>query len=1103
MSGILKTLQAAHDKRSASSRMTNVVCSTAVFPDEFEVASELVAKKPVDSQKQQLSSPLANSSGFALSGQDMSPTNSCRSDETPHDFTNSEILTSAEQSQIVQQVQWNVEMMKLKLLELFEAAPASFEAEDQLLHAKALQEFPTSSDFQFEVPGSRPSSGTKPRVGTATSKVFQHACIAVDGVFRFAFEEIALRWHGLQDRPFSLRGFHQVAKEQIRLRNAAQDSFLNEQARRHHLEKEVHDMRLKAGNITKQHEESIKNLLTENRVLRQRVMDLQAKLKIDEPVPHLYDARVPQSVVSQPSDENQAPIDPNEKHYESLNRRLTEECMLLAHTLEQRNVVVKTLSSELNVAKQFASSVRDEFRRFVSDQESADVDFRKTFTQNEQTTDASKKQCAEAVARASEAEGRMESLAQNLERLSSKIDSLEHERQAAVAERDHLRARNDELVSEAEKARDELEAAVDNARKEAEIAKKILENARARIEELENDGTRSKLEVALADNVALQDKVKTLQRAVESRDRQIQSMRIDHKQEVNKLEEAITMCKSELDTSRAKFEDLIKREHQKGLELAAKKVVEANEKFDDERQKLGATICNANRTVRDLTHEVMLFHRQSTILQKFLKGHCDQDELRALAKALLKRDLRNTLLEVGGESDDGPLNSGFGGDGDHTPRTRLYFGKQRVFEPEDVQLRLTMASESFHDEPEILSKRPLSLLLKSMLTEEFLSALNNHENGGDLPEITPQQAKPSPLAGDFDGIPVVSKSAMIMEELKSLLVHSKLEAQALKDELFTMQHDIQSLQSAGIQTSFASAHSLVGSARRTIRSAGRSRPSSAVTHRSDDTGCDSPVLGGTVDGGLASVGNINVSFHGSTQIHQTQSATLRPIGQRAELEKVAADGGAFRSYAGVAPAASSVLDSAPLAMANEFPGVQHATEFIDLIESFYALRRQLTSLVNVCVAQAEQGSMHPNDLASAQDLLHSKFTIFRAVESENNVMLHRLHRKKEDLMRHREEELERVLSAMQNIAVTHPKESANLLRVAKNASRSRQNHKHQFARSRQQEDTLDISAVVVRPRSQQSVRRLLPTPSEVVVSGASALMSMRSRATSASQPRRQ
>jgi hypothetical protein len=829
---------------------------------------------------------------------------------------------------------------------------------------------------------------------------------------------------------------------------------------------------------------------------------LQLKLKIDEPVPQLYDARVPQ-VVSQPFDENQTPIDPNEKHYESLNRRLTEECMLLAHTLEQRNIVVKTLSSELNAAKQFASSVRDEFRRFVSDQESADVDFRKTFTQNEQTTDAAKKQCAEAVARASEAEDRMESLAQKLERLSSKIDSLNHERLAAVAERDHLRARNDELVSEAEKARDELEAAVENARQEAEISKKVLENALARIEELESDGTRSKLEAALADNSALQDKVKTLQRAVESRDRQIQSMRIDHKQEVNKLEEAITMCKSELDTSRAKFEDLIKREHQKGLELAAKKVVEANEKFDDERQKLGAKICNANRTVRDLTHEVMLFHRQSTILQKFLRGHCDEDELRTLAKVLLKRDLRNTLLEEGGESDDGPLKSGFGGDGEHTPRTRLYFGKQRVFEPEDVQLRLTMASESFHDEPEILSKRPLSVLLKSMLTEEFLSALNNQENGGDLPEIAPQQAISSSLAGDSDNTPFVSsKSAIIMEELKSLLVHSKLEAQALKDELFTMQHDMQSLQSAGIQTSFASGHSLVGSARRTIRSAGRSRPSSAVTHRSDDTGCDSPVLAGAVDGGLASVGNISVLFHGSTQIHQTQSGTLRPIGQRVESEKIAADSSGIKSYAGVTPAAPSVLDSAPLAIANEFPGLQHATEFIDLIESFYALRRQLTSLVNVCVAQAEQGSLHPNDLASAQDLLHSKFTIFRAIESENNVMLHRLHRKKEDLMRHREEELERVLLAMQNIAVTHPKESANLLRVAKNASRSRQNHKHHFARALQQEDTLDISAVVVRPRSQQSVRRPTPTPSEVVVSGASALMSMRSRATSATQSRR-
>lgn len=1089
MSGILKVLQAAQDKRSASSRMTNVVCSTAVFPDEFEVSAWMMKK---GTELRQPASPLANASTLV---KDMSPTNSCRSDETSQELLQSQTLTSTEHNQVVLQVQWNVEMMKLKLLNLFEVAPVPFEEENELLRIQALQESATvNSDSQNEATRSRPSSGTKRQ--SASTRASQHACIAIDGIFRFAFEEISLRWHGLQERPFSLRAFHQVAKEQIVLRDLAQAASTQEKAKRLQLEAEVRELMFKVDSDTRQHDDNVKVLLTENRVLRQRIMDLQLKLKVDEPVPQLFDARAPQVTTQGAFDDNQIQIDANEKHYETLNRRLTEECMLLAHTLEQRNVIVKTLSSELSASKQLASSVKEDFRRFVNDQESADSDFRKLFTQNEQATIVAKHECSEAIARASEAESRMTYLAGEVEGLETKINSLDLERESALAERDHLRGRNNELLFEAERAREELEVANEAAAKEARELKMLLETARNRIVELENDGTRAKLDVALAENSALQEKVKTLQRAVESRDRQIVSIKADHKQEVGKLEETISSCRSEFESAKVKFEDLLKREHQKGLELAAKKVSEASEKFDEERQQFRAAIHNTERTITDLTHEVMLFHRQSTILEKFLKNHCAKDELRTLAKMLLKRDLRNTILQLGGESDGEANQNTVTGDGEHTPRTRLYFGMQRAFHPEDVQLRLTMASDHQGGEPLHFSQ---AIVLKSTITEDFIAALSKHEPGDALPDFTTQMGKARSPSNVEDKSIFEAPSSMMMDELKSLIVQSKLEVKALKDELFTTHHEIQSLQSAGIQTSFASAHSLAGSARRVIRSAGRSRPSSAVTHRSDDTGCESPTLMSVE--GPNSLPTANLSFHGSTPIHQTQSrSTIRRSETNTAPEKNSTD---LRTSASNVSAAPFMTENeAPFTMAREFPGLQHAAEFIDLIESFFSLRRQLTSLVNVCVAQAEYGDLHPNDLASVQDLLHTKFTIFRAVESENNTMLHRLHRKKEDLMRHREEELERVLSAMQNIAVTHPKESANLLRVAKTASRSRQAHPIQLVRTLVSEDSGHISAVVVRPRSQQSMHRVTPSPSDVVVSGAAALLSMRSRAASATPHKR-
>lgn len=1126
MSGVLKKFQAAQEKRSASCRMTNVVCSTAVFPDEFEVDPSPMSKKSNGSAHMfpSSSSPPNNSR------REMSPTDSCRSDESFSEDLSQQMLapqlTQVENQFLVQQVQWNVELMKLRLFDLLEVAVVPFEQEELRVRTQDLLE--KLGQYEGTLPSnqpSRPPSASRKVAshGSCSSKLAVQTSFALDGVFRFAFEEISLRWHALQSRPFSLRAYHQVAKEQIRLRDVAIESKEKESTRTSLLEKENGELRFKLEHDAHNHNESLKVLLTENRVLRQRIMDLQLKLKIDEPIPQLFDTRAAVQATVQ-SEDSQVPSDPNEKHYEVLNRRLTEECMLLSHTLEQRNGVVKVLHAELSVAKTQAADVKENFRRYVHEQEALDVEFRKTFAQNELTTAAAKQECEVATNRAEEIEHQLAHLSGEVEGLESKISTLETDRTAAVAERDHLRHRNNDLVCEAERAKEELGEALERAAQCAAQSALEIQAAHRRIHELENDGTREKLENALMEVRTLQDRVKVLQRAVESRDHQLEVMRSEHKSEVDKLEEQISKAKDELEATKVKFEDLMMRERQKGAELAEKKVAEANSKFEKEREMFRAQIFHIDRTLKDLTLEVMLFHRQSTLLESFLRRHLGKDRLRELGKLLLKRDLRNTVAEQGGESDcDIKHASSHVGDGVHTPRTRLYFGRHHVLEPEEIQCRLTIATEQqdinrSSDEPHIprldSSGAPSALLLKSKITEDFLCAISDGVPPDGLTKLPTAEGSSHensiPAGTELD--PNTNRTIqspenhMVVHEFKSALVKANLEIKALQDELFAIQEG-SLVNSAAIQTSFASAQSISGSPRR-IKSAGRSRPSSAFTHRSDETpGCESPVLLSGVAPSLNPAASLG-SIVGSTMIQRGQSGLPKqPNGciesKHEDLRSLTPE---FHSMHARATSGCIGAEMAPLQMAREFPGLQHASEFIDLFESFYSLRHQLSSLVQVCVAEAERGCLHPNDLPAAQELLHSKFTIFRAVESENNAMLHRLRHKKEDLMRHREEELERVLAAMQNIAITHPKESASLLRVSKSASRSRQLRsmsggplplKALQCRNLNEQ----ISAVVVRPVSQQSERRLTPIPADVAVSGAPALMSLRKRATSASQHR--
>eukprot|EP01062_Namystynia_karyoxenos_P011127 TRINITY_DN1395_c2_g1_i2.p1 TRINITY_DN1395_c2_g1~~TRINITY_DN1395_c2_g1_i2.p1 ORF type:complete len:548 (+),score=160.06 TRINITY_DN1395_c2_g1_i2:67-1644(+) len=126
-----------------------------------------------------------------------------------------------------------------------------------------------------------------------------------------------------------------------------------------------------------------------------------------------------------------------------------------------------------------------------------------------------------------------------------------------------------------------------------------------------------------------------------------------------------------------------------------------------------------------------------------------------------------------------------------------------------------------------------------------------------------------------------------------------------------------------------------------------------------------------------------------------------------------------------------------------FDGLECAHEFLDVFELFALLKIELHDLLELQsqlaefnVATAQQAAMHAADsLEQDRRVLLAKFKIFRAVEAYTALILLKMRRRKENLLRAREETLSHVLEALGNVAKTHPKEARELLCVAQRHGR--------------------------------------------------------------------
>ena len=124
----------------------------------------------------------------------------------------------------------------------------------------------------------------------------------------------------------------------------------------------------------------------------------------------------------------------------------------------------------------------------------------------------------------------------------------------------------------------------------------------------------------------------------------------------------------------------------------------------------------------------------------------------------------------------------------------------------------------------------------------------------------------------------------------------------------------------------------------------------------------------------------------------------------------------------------------------EYVGFEGAIEYLDLLELSALVKLEMTSLLTLQKEYAAFGQTSvqlPTEERALQKqkvdrrVLLEKFKMYRTLEMYSGLLLFKLRRRKDNILRSREETLSKVLDAVGHISNTHPKEAATLLDAAK------------------------------------------------------------------------
>jgi hypothetical protein len=1026
----------------------------------------------------------------------------------------------------------------------------------------SMLKFSVAQEKKSGRPLSASGSGSSTAPLTTQQKETLRSLQTIDSTFRFALEEIALRWASKQDRPFNLKTYHDVASAQIELRQQARHAQGVSEAKVREQQKSIEEVTRRLAVHDETHAEHMKLYLQELQLLRAQILDMQRRLKVQEDIPQLLG----KSDAEGPAMYQVA----HEKHVEFINRRLTEECALLVHTLEQRNQVVKSLQVELTQTKQAAAVVRDEFRKYITEQERLDTEFRAQYAQNEAAMN-------QAIASHATELEKNKVLTQNNKRLTDEVNHLHLESDALKAdlhetqvELGQLKRQQAQQLEENRNLRSALEETKANMTRQKEMYEQQLETARRRIEELERNDIKAKLEEALGRIRELTEEVSELQQTVANEKARFAAAEEQHKKTTRDFEKKIRQMEEAREIAEKRRVEALEAERKRFKEQADKRVQAVEQEKTEQALAFQHQLDAGEKFQEDLLHEIMLGHRQINIVERFLAcgGALGKEQLRDLAKQLMAADIPFGASAEGQSQQNGDDSSVLSEqtrhhhhshahsgeqhseDSPHTPRTLEYFTNHRPFDPTDMQQRISIANDALESvrtqvhrptkSTKNVSDAPggvvlpalMAHLAKSTVTLDFLhgvkdrlesrtfvpqgfsdgtlsasasmagSSVNGQEpsrtsavtgstarleasvrqqlslapawesNNGFSPNSTAGSGATFGGAGSNADPLTASASVrrvgglmsgeammqqMVMEELKSQVVVLKIREEALLEEIHKHQDE---MFSGGIQT----------------------RPSSGDNSSRPQSG------------------NRRRSFAGGQSFVKSKSMGAMSM-QRSSASNVKSDGMTREESFGVDDAEEGEGREIPLSFI-DFPGLENAVEYLDMFESFEQMRAQLRQLVEVCTLDAQRGALDPHDLDRAKELLHAKFMCFRAVEGHATNVLQRLHRKKDDIMRRREEELEKVLGAMQNLSLTHPTEARQLVKAAR-VARQQQSSTLQ----RQAAADTSLTAVIERPHSSmsssQAMRKLAVAPQDVIVSGAAALMCLRGsqqRATGSAKP---
>lgn len=805
------------------------------------------------------------------------------------------------------------------------------------------------------------------------SDVTDPTALHLQALMRFTYEEVALRWYAKNEVGDPIR-FRQAVASEIEKRLDYEQLVWKQQKKLLGLLSHVKVLETSSTKRATEYASQVEKYHQELRTHRIKLDEYQRKLDIRENFPRLLEG----------GEEDVRRADREDKqHLEFLLKNSTEEALLLRKSIDERSALIQTLEEELEAERSEAKALRREFRLYLEDQEKTDEEFRRTVLQNEailaQERQAANDLKAELI-RAKEAQ-----------KVSvDRVDPSNGAGEVSHTPDDDGHSHSHSVSADPEAGNREENMAQGHEIKEKKTTKKkVTTKGRPKKSPRTTTNFDSSAEAHSVPGIS-NDAVELAQLAEERKQqldeavrqklalhRDLEDIRSRLFESQRENERWKGVCdKLRDDTAAKEAASLLERNRERAF--LKKKVQDLQEKLARQEQAVEKKMQEFQANESELVKDITLMHSQFGLLEKHLSAKYGPEILRELAAVLSPDTELPPLLS--------PTSFGEASFSDST-----HSGQSPSNGMEDLPMKRT---PSLRD-----------LVMKSRLATRVLNALQPSHTDGELTLQMPRKEhSPSVVSAtsavsrrDSTTTPLPPPAAttavsetpeselfgcqMMVEDLLSQLrLHLRAHGRLKSEKLELEKRLEQEREAARVQATMMRPLQLLKRSEDTESRLG-SRPSTAAASK-----ISSPV---------------------SIEMKIPEPQKSPP------------------------PGTSSTNDFSLMQL---FPGVESAVPYFDMFETFCALRRQLAQLVVICdkelVATATRASAEKTKILTGE-----KFIVLRAIESLANGFIQKLHKKKDDMMRRREEELERVLSSMQNISLTHPKEVTRLARIARQSSR--------------------------------------------------------------------